>query len=454
MQWQELWLILGGFLLGLVISTLWEWFYFRRQRVDWHDAEVERLEAELRQRDEWIRVQQQANVIHTRTETTTEEQTTADGAMTDSAMADSATAPTALAASAYAASLDYQSPPVFLGNEEAEALRGDAFRNAPLISPYDLSREAQADAAREASEIEINVDVANPDTANADAGPLPATSIYAPSLGIQPAAAPDESHLESPSSDLPLETHVSITIGDEEEADTDRGQVTDSPDDVTRAALAAGLVAGRARAEQDAGDAFVDDAATEGVEPGDHVAVIINEDTDDAATVVLDAEGVAGALEDEDVAPPAATESVEPGDHVAVIIDEDADDAATVVFDAEGVAGAFEDEDVASPAATEGVEPGDHVAVIINEDADDTATVVFDAEGVADAFGDEDFASPAATESVEPGDHVAIIINEDTDDAATVVLDAEGVAGALEDEDIKPLLASESVEPGDRVTIV
>ncbi len=448
MQWQEFWLILGGFLLGLVISTLWEWFYFRQQRVEWHDAEVERLEAELRQRDEWIRVQQQANVIHTRTETTTEQQTVAD-----SAMADSATPPPAPAASAYAASLDYQSPPVFLGNEEAEALRGDAFRSAPLISPYDLPRGAQEDAAREASGIEINVDVSNPDTATADAGPLPATSIYAPGVGIQPKAAPDESPLESPSSDLPLGTHVSIPIGDEEDADTDPGQVTDSPDDVAQAALAAGLVASRARAEQDAGDAFVDDdAATESVEPGDRLAVIINEDADDAVTVVLDAEGATGALDDEVTAPPVETESVEAGDHVTAIVNEDADDTATVVLDAEGATAAFKDEDVASSAAIESVEAGDRVTVIVNEDAD--ATVVLDAEDATAAFKDEDVASSAATESVEPGDRVTVIVNEDADDTATVVLDAEGATAAFKDEDVASSAATESVEPGDRVTVI
>ncbi len=441
MQWQEFWLILGGFLLGLVISTLWEWFYFRRQRVEWHDAEVERLEAELRLRDEWIRLQQQASITRTRTETTTQQETTAG----------SGEAPSDSAVSAYAASIDYQSPPVFLGNEEAESLRGEPFGNAPQRNPYAVSSAA----SDETSATDVAVGDIERDASGRDTGPLPATSIYAPGAEFQRTAARADSPEELAGIDVPPATHVRMTIGDEEQAATDRAQAADVSDDVARAAVAAGLVAGRARTEQDAGDAFLDeDAGAAELEPGDHVVVIVNEDADDAATVVLDADRVAGSFDDEDAAPPVETEGIEPGDHVTVIVNEDADDAATVVLDADRVAGSFDDEDAAPPVETEAIEPGDHVRVIVNEDADDAATVVLDADRVAGSFDDEDAAPPVETEGIEPGDHVTVIVNEDADDAATVVLDAERGAGALDDEDAAPPGATESVEPGDHITLV
>ncbi len=44
-----LWFVLAGFLLGFTASTLWEWFYFRKQRVKARDQRVRALEAKLRE---------------------------------------------------------------------------------------------------------------------------------------------------------------------------------------------------------------------------------------------------------------------------------------------------------------------------------------------------------------------------------------------------------------------
>lgn len=49
MQWQVLWFVLAGFILGFTASTLWEWLYFRRERMRVRDERVAELEAELQQ---------------------------------------------------------------------------------------------------------------------------------------------------------------------------------------------------------------------------------------------------------------------------------------------------------------------------------------------------------------------------------------------------------------------
>jgi predicted flap endonuclease-1-like 5' DNA nuclease len=48
MTTQLLWFVLAGFLLGFTASTLWEWFYFRKERVKVRDRRVLELEAQLR----------------------------------------------------------------------------------------------------------------------------------------------------------------------------------------------------------------------------------------------------------------------------------------------------------------------------------------------------------------------------------------------------------------------
>jgi predicted flap endonuclease-1-like 5' DNA nuclease len=43
-----LWYVLAGFLLGFAASTLWEWFFFRKERVKLTDRRIRELEAKLR----------------------------------------------------------------------------------------------------------------------------------------------------------------------------------------------------------------------------------------------------------------------------------------------------------------------------------------------------------------------------------------------------------------------
>ena len=48
MNWQALWFVLAGLILGFALSTLWEWFYFRRERLSAKDERVAELERQLR----------------------------------------------------------------------------------------------------------------------------------------------------------------------------------------------------------------------------------------------------------------------------------------------------------------------------------------------------------------------------------------------------------------------
>ena len=45
--WQLIWFVVAGFLLGFVLSTLWEWIFFRRERVNLRDRRIAELESEL-----------------------------------------------------------------------------------------------------------------------------------------------------------------------------------------------------------------------------------------------------------------------------------------------------------------------------------------------------------------------------------------------------------------------
>jgi len=47
-----LWFVLAGFLLGFTVSTLWEWFHFRRERLKLTDRRIRELEDQLREREE------------------------------------------------------------------------------------------------------------------------------------------------------------------------------------------------------------------------------------------------------------------------------------------------------------------------------------------------------------------------------------------------------------------
>ena len=56
MTTEFLWTLLGGFLLGLSVSTLWEWIFFRRKRMRMENKEIEELRRQvqtLKQSSDW-----------------------------------------------------------------------------------------------------------------------------------------------------------------------------------------------------------------------------------------------------------------------------------------------------------------------------------------------------------------------------------------------------------------
>ena len=104
MQWQLLWYVLAGLIIGFTASTLWEWLYFRRKRMDLRDQRLLELETELRMtREQLYDLRAQ-------------------------------TPPSPLSPAA-----DYQSPGVFLESEEAESLRDEGY--APARGAVYTTRE-------------------------------------------------------------------------------------------------------------------------------------------------------------------------------------------------------------------------------------------------------------------------------------------------------------------------
>jgi predicted flap endonuclease-1-like 5' DNA nuclease len=110
-----LWFVMAGFLLGFATSTLWEWFYFRKERLKLTDRRIRELEAKLRDAT---------------AETDSSSFTTA-----------STTSPIPTVASVTGTSprttawgdTSYRSPGVFLESEEYEADLGEAPATPPVV---------------------------------------------------------------------------------------------------------------------------------------------------------------------------------------------------------------------------------------------------------------------------------------------------------------------------------
>jgi len=49
MELELLWYVLAGFILGFIVSTLWEWLHFRRERIKLRDQRIAELEASIEQ---------------------------------------------------------------------------------------------------------------------------------------------------------------------------------------------------------------------------------------------------------------------------------------------------------------------------------------------------------------------------------------------------------------------
>ena len=105
-----LWFVMAGFLLGFATSTLWEWFYFRKERLKLTDRRIRELEAKLREPETTNEPPSPANAIPTVASVT--------GSSGSSSSRTSAWGDTA-----------YRSPGVFL---ESEELRADGEDNAAM----------------------------------------------------------------------------------------------------------------------------------------------------------------------------------------------------------------------------------------------------------------------------------------------------------------------------------
>ena len=112
-----LWFVMAGFLLGFATSTLWEWFYFRKERLKVTDRRVRELEAKIRD------AEADADSISSTTTIPTVASVTG-GATRTSAWGDAS----------------YRSPGVFLETEEAgvdsgeNALGGRDHARTPITS--------------------------------------------------------------------------------------------------------------------------------------------------------------------------------------------------------------------------------------------------------------------------------------------------------------------------------
>ncbi|MCB9140013.1 MAG: hypothetical protein H6642_16855 [Caldilineaceae bacterium] len=122
--WPLLWYVLAGFILGFAVSLLWEWAYFRGRRLAWHDAEIERLQGELRQAE-------LHNAELRNAELRADLRTDIRNAVRSDVRSERSSA--------------YQSPPVFLDSEEAEALHERGVADA---APYEPLPPAAVYAAR------------------------------------------------------------------------------------------------------------------------------------------------------------------------------------------------------------------------------------------------------------------------------------------------------------------
>jgi predicted flap endonuclease-1-like 5' DNA nuclease len=113
MTLRILWFVLAGFLLGFTISTLWEWFHFRRERIKLDERRVRELTAQLLDKERLL----------------------------ESSQAMASVAPVWEGAA-------YQSPGVFLETEEVAhpppAREGEGSRESPDPPPEDIIPEAPA----------------------------------------------------------------------------------------------------------------------------------------------------------------------------------------------------------------------------------------------------------------------------------------------------------------------
>lgn len=114
-----LWFVMAGFLLGFATSTLWEWFYFRKERLKVTDRRIRELEAKIRD------AEVDADSISPTTPIPTVASVTGSSTRT-SAWGDAS----------------YRSPGVFLETEEAGADSGDS-----AMSGRDRARTPIANAS-------------------------------------------------------------------------------------------------------------------------------------------------------------------------------------------------------------------------------------------------------------------------------------------------------------------
>lgn len=103
-----LWFVMAGFLLGFATSTLWEWFYFRKERLKLTDRRIRELEAKIREAETGI-------------DSSTSSENLPDIPLPTVASLTGATSASATPRTSAWGDTSYRSPGVFLESETLEA---------------------------------------------------------------------------------------------------------------------------------------------------------------------------------------------------------------------------------------------------------------------------------------------------------------------------------------------
>jgi predicted flap endonuclease-1-like 5' DNA nuclease len=290
MNWQLLWFVLAGLVLGFALSTLWEWFYFRRERMIVRDDRITELEAQLRAYEQ--REQEQR---------TAAPPWTAPGYQSPSALLESeqaedfepsvgiddfVEASDSLASKSY---LDDEADTVEQSEDEAvlagaviaaaDVEGGEADEAAPEGEPAD-----NAVAIDGADDHRSEIPVDDEEDSEISGEILPAVAVSGVGLGALAAAS------GSP------EDEVEDEAADESVDDADGISGSDAQKPSADGMLAEDLSEGESTSEIEAGEELADDTVTADISSGALSATQTDDEEDsEISDVILPAAAVAGA---------------------------------------------------------------------------------------------------------------------------------------------------------------